>query len=122
MRLTILGSGAACAGSGGNSSGYVVEDAGVRDLFNRPQHPYTQTLMASVPQMEKTDRLYAIDGQPPALYDLPEGCRFADRCQHAQDVCRGEYPQTVQIQPGHTAACWRLDPSWREPALAGSGG
>ena len=102
-------------------AGRVVEDASVRDLFNRPQHPYTQTLMASVPQMEKTDRLFAIDGQPPALYDLPEGCRFAERCQHAQDVCRREYPQTVQVQAGHSASCWKLDSSWTEPALVGSG-
>ena len=102
-------------------AGRVVEDAGVRDLFNRPQHPYTQALMASVPQMERTDRLFAIDGQPPALYDLPEGCRFADRCQHAQDVCRREYPQTVQVQERHAASCWRLDPSWTEAALVGSG-
>lgn len=101
-------------------AGRVVEDAGVRDLFNRPQHPYTQALMASVPQMERTDRLFAIDGQPPALYDLPEGCRFAERCQHAQDVCRGEYPRTVRVQERHVASCWRLDPSWTEPSLVGS--
>jgi oligopeptide/dipeptide ABC transporter ATP-binding protein len=100
-------------------AGRVVEDASVRDLFNRPQHPYTQTLMASVPQMEKTDRLFAIDGQPPALYDLPEGCRFAERCQHAQDICRREYPETTQVQVGHTANCWMLDPSWSEAAPAG---
>ena len=101
-------------------AGRIVEDASVRDLFNRPQHPYTQALMASVPQMERTDRLFAIDGQPPALYDLPEGCRFADRCQHAQDVCRQEYPESTLVQPGHTANCWMLDSSWSEPALAGS--
>ena len=101
-------------------AGRVVEDAGVRELFNRPQHPYTQSLMASVPQMERTDRLFAIDGQPPALYDLPEGCRFAERCQHAQDLCRQEYPETVQVEERHVASCWRLDPSWTEPSLAGS--
>ena len=101
-------------------AGRVVEDAGVRDLFNRPQHPYTQSLMASVPQMERTDRLFAIDGQPPALYDLPEGCRFAERCQHAQDVCRREYPEAVQVEERHLASCWRLDPSWAEPPLVGS--
>ncbi len=102
-------------------AGRVVEDASVRDLFNRPQHPYTQALMASVPQMERTDRLFAIEGQPPALYDLPDGCRFADRCQHAQDVCRAEYPQAIQVQERHAASCWRLDPTWTEPALVGSG-
>ena len=96
-------------------AGRIVEDANVRDLFNKPKHPYTQTLMASVPQMEKTDRLYAIEGQPPALYALPEGCRFADRCQFAQDMCRTEYPPHIQVEEGHTADCWMLDPAWAEP-------
>ena len=100
-------------------AGRVVEDAGVRDLFNNPQHPYTQTLMASVPQMEKTDRLFAIEGQPPALYDLPDGCRFAERCQYTQDICRREYPGLTQVRANHTANCWMLDPVWSEPALAG---
>ncbi len=93
-------------------AGRIVETGGVRDLFNNPQHPYTQTLMASVPQMEKTERLYAIEGQPPALYALPDGCRFADRCQHARDLCRAEYPSATTVRSGHTADCWRLDPSW----------
>ena len=93
-------------------AGRIVEEAGVRDLFNKPQHPYTQTLMASVPQMEKTERLFAIEGQPPALYALPDGCRFADRCQHARDMCREDYPGITQVEPNHTANCWMLDPAW----------
>ena len=101
-------------------AGRIVEDAGVRDLFNSPQHPYTQALMASVPQMERTDRLFAIDGQPPALYDLPEGCRFADRCQHVKDVCRREYPAMTQVEADHTANCWMLNSGWTEPAMAGA--
>ena len=67
----------------------------------------------------KVYRLYAIEGQPPALYDLPEGCRFAERCQHAQDMCRRDYPAVTNVKPGHTANCWMLDPSWSQPALAG---
>ena len=95
-------------------AGRVVEDAQVRDLFNRPQHPYTQTLMASVPQMERTERLFAIEGQPPALYALPDGCRFADRCQHTRDRCRAEYPPTTQVAASHTANCWMLDRQWAD--------
>jgi len=95
-------------------AGRIVESASVRDLFNKPQHPYTQTLMASVPQMEKTDRLYAIEGQPPALYALPVGCRFADRCQFARDICREQYPPQITTEEGHTADCWMLDPAWAE--------
>ena len=93
-------------------AGRIVESADVRSLFNNPTHPYTQALIASVPQMDKTDRLFAIDGQPPALFDLPEGCRFADRCIHAQTRCVQEYPGNFQVKEDHSAACWMLDPSW----------
>ena len=64
--------------------------------------------MASVPQMERTDRLFAIDGQPPALYALPEGCRFADRCGFVRDICHREYPPLGTADSGHTANCWML--------------
>ena len=102
-------------------AGRVVEDADVRDLFNKPKHPYTQALMNSVPQMERTDRLFAIDGQPPALYALPEGCRFADRCQHVQDRCRQEYPAAVQVEDRHVAHCWLAEPISPEPTAAPAG-
>ena len=95
-------------------AGRIVESAGVRDLFNKPNHPYTQALMAAVPQMEKTDRLFAIEGQPPALYALPEGCRFANRCLYVQDRCIQEYPSAYDVEEAHTAACFRHDPTWQE--------
>ena len=93
-------------------AGHIVEHGTVRDMFNEPQHPYTQALMDSVPKLEETvDRLYSIEGQPPLLWDLPEGCLFAERCSHARDKCK-EYPPTFNVKEGHTADCWRLDPSW----------
>ncbi len=95
-------------------AGRFVEIGGVRDLFNNPKHPYTQALMGSVPQMERTDRLFSIEGQPPALWDLPEGCRFAPRCVHAQDRCRQEYPASYSVNNEHVASCFRLDPTWEE--------
>ena len=95
-------------------AGRIVEDAGVRDLFNKPSHPYTQALMASVPQMDRTDRLFAIEGQPPALYALPEGCRFADRCSHARDICRREYPPKIDIDTDHVTHCWMFDSTWKD--------
>ena len=95
-------------------AGRIVEDAGVRDLFNDPRHPYTQALMASVPQMERTDRLFAIEGQPPALYALPEGCRFADRCSYVKDICRREYPPEISIGKDHVTHCWMSDPVWKD--------
>jgi oligopeptide/dipeptide ABC transporter ATP-binding protein len=91
-------------------AGRVVESGPVRDVFNRPSHPYTQALLNSVPRMdEAVGRLQSISGQPPALWDLPEGCRFAARCAHADDRCRREYPPRFTVAEGHTADCWMLE-------------
>lgn len=89
-------------------AGRAVESGPVRDIFNHPSHPYTQALLRSVPSMdEDVERLYSIDGQPPALWDLPEGCRFASRCAHADDRCQREYPSPVTVGKSHTASCWK---------------
>ena len=94
-------------------AGRVVENGPVREIFNEPSHPYTRALIDSVPKLEeRTERLYSIEGQPPLLSQLPEGCRFADRCEYARDRCYGEYPNSYTVQEGHTADCWRLDESW----------
>ncbi len=90
-------------------AGRIVEQGSVRDIFNNPSHPYTEALLASVPKMEEdVDRLYSIEGQPPTLHNLPEGCPFAPRCQYVMDQCREEYPDRVAIDAGHHASCWRL--------------
>ena len=94
-------------------AGRHVESGPVRDIFNHPSHPYTQALLHSVPNMdEDVERLYSITGQPPALWDLPTGCRFAPRCPHADDRCRNEYPPSFTVEDGHTADCWRLEKEW----------
>ena len=90
-------------------AGRVVESGPVRAIFNHPSHPYTQALLHSVPRMdEDVERLHQITGQPPPLWDLPEGCRFAARCPHADDRCRRDYPPSFTVGEGHTADCWRL--------------
>ena len=79
-------------------AGKVAEIADVRDIFNNPQHPYTEALMKSVPYVEEdVEMLYAIEGQPPALDNLPAGCTFAPRCQYAFDKCEVQFPDIVQI-------------------------
>ena len=94
-------------------AGRIVEQGDVRDLFNNASHPYTQALIESVPKLEeRVDRLYSIEGQPPLLWDLPVGCRFADRCPHVRDRCIGEYPPSYTVNEGHSADCWRLDEKW----------
>ena len=93
-------------------AGRIIESADVRTLFNSPTHPYTQALMASVPKMDRTERLFAIDGQPPALFALPEGCRFAERCSHVRERCFQEYPPILQTETDHDVSCWMADPTW----------
>ena len=94
-------------------AGRVVENGPVREIFNEPSHPYTRALIDSVPKLEeRTERLYSIEGQPPLLSNLPEGCRFADRCEYKRDRCLAEYPNSYTVKESHTADCWRLDESW----------
>jgi oligopeptide/dipeptide ABC transporter ATP-binding protein len=91
-------------------AGRIVECGPVRQVFERPSHPYTQALIASVPQLAgTTERLATIEGQPPSLLDLPIGCRFAPRCIHADQRCRDVYPPSFAIGERHTADCWRLE-------------
>jgi oligopeptide/dipeptide ABC transporter ATP-binding protein len=95
-------------------AGRAVETGPVREIFNHPSHPYTQALLNSVPSMdEDVERLYSISGQPPALWDLPEGCRFAVRCPYADDRCRQEYPPAFHVSEGHSADCWKLEQTCR---------
>jgi oligopeptide/dipeptide ABC transporter ATP-binding protein len=95
-------------------AGRVVESGPVREIFNKPSHPYTQALLSSVPKLEeRPERLYSIQGQPPALWDVPPGCRFAARCPYADDRCQQEYPPSYTIGDGHNANCWRLEDSWK---------
>ena len=93
-------------------AGKVAEIADVRDLFNNPTHPYTEALMRSVPNVdEEVDMLYAIEGQPPALDNLPPGCSFAPRCPYVFDKCHTEFPDIFQVGESskrHTATCWKL--------------
>ena len=88
-------------------AGRIVETGPVRDVFNNPVHPYTKALLGSVPKLEvKSERLYSIEGQPPSLYNLPDGCRFAPRCPFVMDSCWREYPPVVQVNATQSAACW----------------
>jgi oligopeptide/dipeptide ABC transporter ATP-binding protein len=88
-------------------AGQVVEQAGVLDLFDRPEHPYTEALLGALPQLEgegiRHGRLTAIPGRPPDLIDPPDGCRFAARCAYANldDGCAERTPELREIRPGH---------------------
>ena len=87
-------------------AGQIVEQASVLDLFDRPEHPYTEALLGALPQLEgdgvRQRRLTAIPGRPPDLLDPPEACRFAARCKYAGgDACTTHMPELREIRPGH---------------------
>jgi len=79
-------------------AGKIVEYNDVQSIFARPQHPYTQALLASLPRLgERLDHLPSIEGQPPDLGSLPGGCSFWPRCPVAVDRCRAEAPAATPI-------------------------
>ena len=88
-------------------AGQIVEQAPVNDLFDRPEHPYTEALLGALPQIEgegiREGRLTAIPGRPPDLIDPPQACRFGPRCPYASgnDSCTTVMPELREIRPGH---------------------
>jgi peptide/nickel transport system ATP-binding protein len=89
-------------------AGRVVETAEVGALFAEMHHPYTQALLASIPQLSQDARkaLHAIPGLPPDLAHPPEGCRYAARCTRATDKCRTDEPPLAGKTPDHRFSCW----------------
>ena len=90
-------------------AGRMVEQAPVRSLFERPAHPYTEGLLASIPQLDDhAQRLQAIEGSVPSPDSLPPGCYFAPRCPYAKTPCREHKPELLPlISPVHQVACIR---------------
>jgi oligopeptide/dipeptide ABC transporter ATP-binding protein len=88
-------------------AGQIVEQANVLDLYDRPEHPYTEALLGALPQLEgegaREGRLTAIPGRPPDLVHPPAACRFAPRCPYANanDSCNVEPPELRELRPGH---------------------
>jgi peptide/nickel transport system ATP-binding protein len=89
-------------------AGKVIESASTERLFEDVHHPYTEALLASIPQLDqdKTQRLYAIPGLPPDLSRPLSACRFAPRCQYATEICRAEEPPLGGDDTGHPYACF----------------
>lgn len=87
-------------------AGVTAEYADVDTLFNSPQHPYTQRLLAAFPNLENPKALESIPGYPPRLDDLPKGCRFAPRCNQAFERCQRELPKLYQVTPWQHSSCF----------------
>jgi oligopeptide/dipeptide ABC transporter ATP-binding protein len=89
-------------------AGRVVETGPIREVFNRPAHPYTRALLDSVPRLTNgaAARLPAIDGQPPDPSAPPAGCAFHPRCPQVRPRCREEAPPSTPVGIAQTARCW----------------
>jgi oligopeptide/dipeptide ABC transporter ATP-binding protein len=92
-------------------AGAIMEQCATPELFRRPAHPYTRSLLAAVPRLDfhrpPGETLAAIRGQVPSLSAPSAGCLFKDRCSEARDQCL-EAPPWAEISPGHRARCWNL--------------
>ena len=88
-------------------AGRLIETGTVRDVFAEPHHPYTLGLIGSVPRSGgERKMLTSIEGTPPSLSAIPEGCAFNPRCDFATDRCRVERPLLATFEPGRTVACF----------------
>lgn len=92
--------------------GKVVEECGVKELFNDPQHPYTKGLLKSIPSIAEKEekRLYSIKGNVPIPGTLNQGCYFAPRCEFAMDICHQKTPELKEVNhSNHLSRCWLHD-------------
>lgn len=97
-------------------AGTVVEQGEVREIFAKPEHPYTDALIKSIPRAE-TDRnqpLQIIKGSVPNLHEMPSGCRFHPRCQYATDLCKQEEPAFIDLGNERFSRCWMNDPEKKD--------
>ena len=92
-------------------AGKIIERGSAQDIYSNPRHPYTVGLLKSVPRLDQPRRskLEPIEGQPPDLINLPEGCSFRSRCRWAVDKCVTEVPSLMQAGEEHWSACWQAD-------------
>ncbi|MDH3700262.1 MAG: ABC transporter ATP-binding protein [Alphaproteobacteria bacterium] len=89
-------------------AGKIIETGTAEEIYHNPKHPYTLALLKSVPRLDQTRqaKLDPVDGQPPDLARLDDGCPFRPRCRFAVDRCARENPTLEEVSPGHSSACW----------------
>lgn len=83
-------------------AGEMVERGSAEKIYEDPDHPYTEKLLASVPRLKSDEVPEFIPGSPPDLVDPPEGCRFHPRCDLAEEICRKKNPVKSEVEP----SCW----------------
>ena len=87
-------------------AGKIVEMAEAEELFSNPVHPYTKKLISCFPDMKGERKIKeGIPGTPPNMIDLPGGCHFAPRCEHATERCKQETPCIIEVKKKHYVSC-----------------
>ncbi len=91
-------------------AGKIIECGSAYDIYHRPSHPYTLALLRSVPRLDqpRREKLDPVEGQPPDLTRLDEGCAFRPRCRYAVERCNNEIPPLETVRDGHVSACWQM--------------
>ncbi len=104
-------------------AGRIIESGPAREIYNNPRHPYTLALLRSVPRMDlpRGMRLEPVEGQPPDLTKLDDGCSFRPRCRFAVDKCAQSRPELEQVAPDHISACFEKDKLGADLAVAHGG-
>lgn len=88
-------------------AGEVVEYGSARSIFKNGMHPYTMGLLESIPRLDQdTDQLNTIDGTVPSLSQMPNGCRFSNRCSLCMDRCKEKTPELKELEEGHQVRCF----------------
>jgi oligopeptide transport system ATP-binding protein len=92
-------------------AGTIVESAPIKPIFKTPAHPYTLGLLGSLPSMDLAadQDLTYIEGAPPDMINLPQGCPFWPRCGFRTEICTKDKPELSIVGQNHSAACWHLD-------------
>jgi len=86
--------------------GKLFETGSAKQLFSKPNNPYTRALLGCFPDLENPKRkLNGIPGEPPDLTMIPPGCRFAPRCAYAKEICRTQAPPIYELEAGHKSLC-----------------
>ncbi|TDG95565.1 ABC transporter ATP-binding protein [Cardinium endosymbiont of Culicoides punctatus] len=91
--------------------GRIIEKSSIKEIFDGPRHPYTRALLDAIPPLmggnrNHTNRLRTIEGIVPALFDLPMGCNFQDRCSRVADRCKSSKPLLEEVAPNHFVECF----------------
>ena len=99
-------------------AGRIVERGPARAIYATPRHPYTLGLLNSVPRLDsdQKQKLVPIEGQPPDLGSLGDGCSFYPRCSFRDDGCLESIPQLVEVGPAQWAACFKHETVTRATA------